>query len=114
MNELQKELKDLMITANGGDFFGDKVTPDDVSILNHNLGGMLGDLDIKLHVEEFENFEKSDPIVVVKLAIEEAIKYNTDEVATSLQQMLTLLDDVTIIADYIDTAKEEEISLRNN
>ncbi len=128
MNELQKEierydeqemqanLKDLMITANGGDFFGDKVTPDDVNILNHNLGGMLGDLDIELHVEDVENFKKSDPIVVVKLAIEVAINHNAcdDDIVAPLHQLLEQLDDITIIADYIESAKEEEIRLRNN
>ena len=127
MNELQKELercdnqamqtnlKDLMLTISGGDFVLNKVTYDDVHFIQKELAPFMED-GLEFFAEDLENFKKSDPIVVVKLAIEEAINHNAcdDDIVAPLHQLLEQLDDVTIIADYIESAKEEEIRLRNN
>jgi len=88
--------------------------PDPVG-LSDDLAQLLNGEHIHDRINQINELEKSDPIAVVQLAVEEAISCNDhdDEICAPLHQLLELLGDATHLADYIDHAKGEEIRLRN-
>jgi len=83
--------------------------------LPKDLAQLLNGEHIHDRINQINELEKSDPIAVVKLAVEEALCCNDhdDEICAPLFQLQELLGDATHLADYIDHAKGEEIRLRN-